>query len=147
MNELFVQLAAPIWDKFLVGDDCWPWTGVHVNGYGRVWSRNAKWLTAHRIVYQELTGETIPADFHLDHLCRNTSCVRPDHLEPVTAAENVKRGIGMGSRNWKGKTVCINGHPLTPDNLVVHGSGQVRRCRQCRQRTNSASRQRTQKGA
>jgi hypothetical protein len=27
----------------------------------------------------------------LDHLCRNRRCVRPDHLEPVTIAENVRR--------------------------------------------------------
>lgn len=26
-------------------------------------------------------------------LCRNRRCVRPSHLEPVTASENVKRSI------------------------------------------------------
>jgi hypothetical protein len=29
---------------------------------------------------------------HLDHLCRVRSCVNPAHLEPVTNAENCRRG-------------------------------------------------------
>jgi hypothetical protein len=28
----------------------------------------------------------------LDHLCRRCECVRPDHLEAVTNAENIRRG-------------------------------------------------------
>lgn len=28
----------------------------------------------------------------LDHLCRVRSCVNPDHLEPVSRAENCQRG-------------------------------------------------------
>ena len=28
----------------------------------------------------------------LDHLCRNKCCVNPQHLEPVTRSENLKRG-------------------------------------------------------
>jgi len=33
----------------------------------------------------------IPDGLHLDHLCANPPCVRPDHLEPVTQAENNRR--------------------------------------------------------
>jgi hypothetical protein len=28
----------------------------------------------------------------MDHLCKNKMCVNPDHLEPVSPAENVRRG-------------------------------------------------------
>lgn len=29
----------------------------------------------------------------IDHLCRNRSCVNPEHLEPVTRGENIRRGL------------------------------------------------------
>lgn len=43
------------------------------------------------MVYEALVGP-IPDGLHLDHLCRNIICVSPDHLEPVTNEENVRRG-------------------------------------------------------
>lgn len=46
--------------------------------------------TAHRWAYEFLVGE-IPEGLTLDHLCRNKACVMPDHLEPVTQAENHRR--------------------------------------------------------
>lgn len=66
---------------FTVGDDCWEWTGKAASGYG-----------AHRRVYEWLRGP-VPEGLELDHLCRNKLCVRPDHLEPVTRAENMRRRV------------------------------------------------------
>src|SRR5512140_2070693 len=34
----------------------------------------------------------IPPGYSLDHLCGNSLCVNPDHLEPVGSGENVRRG-------------------------------------------------------
>ena len=36
----------------------------------------------------------IPAHRQVDHLCRLRACVNPDHLELVTARENIRRGNG-----------------------------------------------------
>jgi hypothetical protein len=47
---------------------------------------------AHRAAYEQAKGP-IPAGMHLDHVCRNRSCINPDHLEPVTSAENTRRGL------------------------------------------------------
>jgi len=47
---------------------------------------------AHRAFYERYRGP-IPDGLHLDHLCRNPPCVNPDHLEPVSNAENLRRGI------------------------------------------------------
>lgn len=47
-----------------------------------------------------------------DHLCRVRHCVRPEHLELVTNAENTRRGLSVAL-----KTHCKNGHPWIPENL------------------------------
>lgn len=86
-------------------DGCWIWQGyVDKRGYGRGWTGE----TAHRSLYRHLRGD-FPADYHVDHLCRVTRCVNPEHMEPVTAAENRRRQTAA-------KTHCKRGHEVTPEN-------------------------------
>ncbi len=47
-------------------------------------------IGAHRLAYAQTKGP-IPDGLVIDHLCRVTMCVNPDHLEAVTVAENVRR--------------------------------------------------------
>jgi hypothetical protein len=69
---------------------CWEWLGaVGSSGYG-VFHVGPGLELAHRYAYEALVGP-IPDDHDLDHLCGNTRCVNPAHLEPVTRAENVRR--------------------------------------------------------
>jgi hypothetical protein len=77
-----------------------------------IWNLRDK---SHRWAYEKYVG-LIPEGFEPDHLCRNTLCVNPIHLEPVTHRENVTRGIGPTAINSQ-KQFCNRGHPLTPDNL------------------------------
>jgi hypothetical protein len=70
---------------------CWLWKrSIQSNGYGHLTINNTQ-ILAHRYVYEMLKGK-IPNGYELDHLCRNPSCVNPEHLEPVTHAENCRRG-------------------------------------------------------
>ncbi len=65
-------------------DGCFQWTGSFFgSGYPRV-SRNWKSRRAHRWMYEEFVGP-IPAGMHVHHTCENKWCVRPGHLELITA--------------------------------------------------------------
>lgn len=72
-------------------EGCWFWIGSRDRlGYGRL-HHDGRPRLAHRLFF-ELTNGPVPDGLELDHLCRVPSCVRPDHLEPVTHAENLRRG-------------------------------------------------------
>ena len=110
--------------------ECWTWTGeMSHNGYGRFiieyGGRGKPRIrqAAHRWLYHE-TVEKLDDKVTLDHLCRNRLCVNPDHLEPVSIGENIRRGGNAA------KTACKWGHPLAGDNLYMTPDGR-RQCRIC----------------
>lgn len=59
-------------------------------GYNRV-TRDGEHVLAHVAAYEAKHGP-VPEGKTLDHLCRQPPCRNPDHLEPVTHAENCRRG-------------------------------------------------------
>ena len=84
-------------DKVLIDDGCWLWTGKtdgRAKGpYGQFTQKRngvAKKNSPHRAMYELMVGP-IPEGLTIDHLCNTPLCCRPDHLEPVTAAENQRR--------------------------------------------------------
>jgi hypothetical protein len=111
-----------------LGSRCWPWSGApDRDGYGRMGvSRVSK--KAHRLMYERFRG-AIPDGLVIDHLCRNTLCVNPMHMEPVSSVENVMRGNSPAARNAR-KTHCKRGHPFSGTNLHIPKEGQ-RKCREC----------------
>lgn len=77
---------------------CWLYTNVFNNGYGQI-QINGRDTLAHRTAYEYFKGP-IPEGLELDHLCRTKACVNPDHLEPVTRSENVRRGTPYRRNPW-----------------------------------------------
>lgn len=77
---------------------------------------------------------TVPEGLELDHLCRVTICVNPDHLEPVTHRVNVLRGASVQAA-YARRTQCPLGHALDGANLILDWSegrkSRYRRCRTC----------------
>jgi len=107
---------------------CWLWFGnASKSGYGQFTYKRVP-IRAHRGSYMVHKGE-IPEGMVIDHLCRNTYCINPDHLECVTQRENTMRGLGPSSLNAK-KTHCKRGHELTPENIYSYAG--ERNCRVCR---------------
>lgn len=110
-------------------DECWLWNGPrNSEGYGTFYV-DGRVPGAHRYAYEQTIGP-IPPGLQLDHLCRNTSCVNPSHLEPVTGRENILRGQGVAARNAR-KTHCKRGHEFTPENTYIFPNGRWRQCRTC----------------
>lgn len=87
--EIFMRHTEPS------DDGCWRWVGDRTSAnYGRMRRRYRERqspILAHRFAYTVLVGP-IPTGLVIDHLCRNTLCVNPAHLEVVTQGENVRRG-------------------------------------------------------
>ena len=119
------QLLERFWDKVEVQPSgCWNWLAQKLpSGYGRFRNGDKK-VVAHRFAYEVNKG-SIPKGLTLDHLCRNTSCVNPDHLEAVTLKENILRSDNICAREAR-RTTCPRGHPYSHVNKA--GS---RRCRVC----------------
>lgn len=105
---------------------CWLWTrATHPDGYGNI-RVSGRGRFAHRLAY-ELEIGPVPEGLELDHLCRVRICVNPDHLEPVTHAENMRRGSTGILR--VPQTHCVRGHPFDEQN--TRWSKGRRICRAC----------------
>lgn len=125
-----IEFEERFWSKVDVSGDCWEWTaniGIG-NRYGS-FLLNGKKRPAHRVAW-ELERGPIPPGLELDHLCRNTKCVRPDHLEPVTHLENMRRSLPALRKNCRKHDVPLERKPW----------GRV--CPECRRESNRQYRRR-----
>lgn len=114
-RQRFLSLEERFWQKVEKTETCWMWlAGKSSLGYGYFW-RDGHLERAHRVSY-ELTKGPVPKELELDHLCRVTLCVNPDHLEAVTAQVNTSRATNHN----RDKVTCPQGHPYTKENTYTY---------------------------
>lgn len=94
---------------------CWLWTGRLVtNGYARVYV-DGRTIAAHKHIWTLFNGAW-PENMVGDHLCGVRHCVNPEHIEPTTQSENIRRAVG--------RTHCKSGH----ERVNVSDSGTCKKC-------------------
>lgn len=122
-----VNKDGPLWN----GTACWVWVAYQDGkGYGNFGFGHSKHVKAYRVAYEWAKG-SIPKGLELDHLCRNKLCVNPEHMEAVTHAENVRRGLAGKVHNHQlAKIHCPLGHPYDLLNTYYFPDGR-RKCRAC----------------
>lgn len=135
------RLPARFWAKVRPDDNgCWVWTAAkYPQGYAAFSIRRSVARPAHRVAYLTLIG-CVGDGLVLDHLCRVRHCVNPAHLEPVTNAENIRRGLG--GKYQTERTHCPKGHPYEGENLRLGRTKRGTLRRNCRECQNAATRAR-----
>lgn len=126
------RLPGRFWDKVSpeTNTGCWLWTAYANKCEYGVFRWNHRSVLAHRVAYESLVC-AVPEGLELDHLCRVRCCVNPDHLEPVTHAENVRRGeaVAASIARLRAITHCPRGHEYTEENTILWRGN--RKCRKC----------------
>ena len=108
---------------------CWFWIGTKdQNGYGKMIFDHRSFY-AHRLSYVIHKGK-IPEGFEIHHTCKNTSCVRPEHLRALTKGEHVLLGNTITAINAR-KIYCPRGH-VYDGSTYMNGKFRQRFCKTCR---------------
>lgn len=107
---------------------CWIWTASRDvrGGYAQMNLGSNRVVRVHRWLYQQMHGP-VDKTLDLDHLCKVRECVNPVHLEPVTRAENLRRGLGSRRRLF-----CLLGHTILGENVYTRPGNGRRECLICK---------------
>ena len=143
------NLPLDTWSRFLrnclaLDNGCVQWTGgTNGTGYGMFYSNGSRTL-AHRQSYIWATGTDI-SGLDLHHICGNTLCVNPAHLEPLPHRNHVLLAVDPKAARTLPKDRCIRGHLLDSANIRFNKSGE-RYCIACKNEYRSAWKERDPDG-
>lgn len=118
IRELTERELERFWEKVEKGEGCWLWRGPSclvnkryrtrygvfpVRGEGG-WAKKEHYK-AHRVAWT-LEHGAIREGLTIDHVCKNTMCVNPGHMEEVKQSVNSTRAMAR----FKGR--CRKGHEV-----------------------------------
>lgn len=110
----------------------WTFQGGRTNGgYPCFWAGKERGMvSAHRLSYEVFVAP-VAKGLDVDHLCRTRWCCNPDHLEPTTRSENLRRGRGPQASRERAALItrCPWNHEYTPENTGWQGNSRY--CRTC----------------
>lgn len=102
--ERIIALSVIDFESWFEGSPCWVWIGATNGRYGKI---DIKWKSgprkgkrrnalAHRIAIEEFTGRRMTTRMVGKHLCNNTLCVNPAHLQGGTQRSNIRQCVAEG---------------------------------------------------
>lgn len=126
--DITASVVRRFWAQVVKTESCWNWVGSdNGNGYGYMHGGGRR-HGVHRISYV-IHGGVLQPGLVIDHICRNRSCVNPEHLRQVTQRVNALENSSSISAINSAKTTCPKGHPYTEENTWI--SRGARKCRTC----------------
>lgn len=103
--------TARFWLQVTKSEGCWLWTGsLAQHGYGQ-FSRANRGIRAHRYAWEAERG-LVPAGKVVRHKCHNRACVRVEHLELGSHADNMRDMTSAGRQARGDKTASRAGSGL-----------------------------------
>ena len=99
---------------------CWIWAGAtdKSNPMLRISQPKRKLVSARRYAYEVHNQVSVPANFVVTSICKDSLCVNPAHLTAVKRGKHGHRLIG----DWKVEH-CKRGHEFSYWNTGQHNSG------------------------
>ena len=83
-----------IQDGPIKGSPCWIWTGAKSRGQGNrafygSFKYEGKAVNAHVFSSREIKKQDCPKGFNRHHICEDTLCVCPEHVDIITEQQNI----------------------------------------------------------
>ena len=94
---------------------------------------------ANRVAWQVLVGP-IPRGSCCIITAGTRPAINPDHLEPMTQAENMALDTVFSNRPQRKQKHCKHGHEFTPENTYIRLDNGRRQCKACDRARRKAAR-------